>query len=749
MIKNFKSGNKVYIMLAIAVFVLASFFVISSLNNGYARSSGKEIPALKQVEVADGKNFDTAGKNDLVNVNQYIPGIKIDMRYASDNNVYGQKIYDDDTAYLRKGTVDKLTKVQEQLNSQGYGLKVWDAYRPPRAQFKLWEVCPDSRYVANPYKGYSNHSRGCAVDVTLLDKDGKEIEMPSSFDEFGSRADRDYRDVSQTAAANAKLLEDVMTQNGFTTIATEWWHFEDSDKKIYDVVETPPLKEDNSPVFEDWHAGNYQPSWLANDNNSRQLVEKAINQGLIQGYSKGNKHYLDLGRYMSRAEFAVMLARVLNANIEKNPADKWYQPYTSALIKAGVVNEVNGRNWNQYIKREEMTQWAGRALQLNNYQAGSREIPGVSNPQAEAAIIAGLVTGDSKGSYNWQNDAERIHGIIVLIKLQQVLNLPPVIQEAPIPARNADREITISAIGDCTLGTDPSFPYVGRFDATLKAVGNDYSYFFSNVRSVLENDDLTIANLETTFTQARKKADKGHQGAAYFFKGDPSYTEILQQGSIEAVNIANNHSYDYLLQGYQDTMSNLNQAEIMFFGYDKKAIASVNGIKISMLGYNVLGRLEEGINIGGLQKQIADDIQQMKQSCDLVIVSFHWGIEGSNRVSKQQSALGHFVIDNGADLVLGHHPHVIQRVEKHNGKYIIYSLANFCFGGNHNPRDKDTFIYQQTFRFSDDNKLIGSSEAKIIPCSVSSVKNSNNFCPTIVEGEDARRVLQRVGLQVE
>lgn len=749
MMKNLKSISKVYIMLAIAIFVLASFFIISSLNNSYARSNGNEIPALKQVKVADAANLDKAEKNDLVVITQYIPGIKIDMRYASDNNVYGKKIYEDDTAYLRKGTVDKLKKVQDELEAEGYCLKLWDAYRPPRAQFKLWEICPDSRYVANPYKGYSNHSKGCTVDVTLLDKNGQEIEMPSGFDDFGSRADRDYRDVSQNAANNAKRLEEAMTGNGFTTIPTEWWHFEDSEKNSYGVVEAPPVQKDNAPAFEDWQAGKYQPSWLGSDDKSRRLVDKAINQGLIQGYSRGAKRYLDLSRYMSRAEFAVMLARVLNLDIEKNNNNNWYQPYTSALAQAGVVSEANNRNWDQYIKRGEMTQWAGSALQINNYQAGSREIPGVSNPQARVAIIAGLVNGDSSSNYNWQNNAQRLHGIIVLMKLQQVLNLPPVVQEGPIPDRTAHREITISAIGDCTLGTDPSFPYAGRFDATLKAVGNDYSYFFSNVRTVLENDDLTIANLETTFTRASKKADKGHQGAAYFFKGEPSYTEILKQGSIEAVNIANNHSYDYLLQGYQDTMSNLNKAGILFFGYDKKAIASINGIKVGMLGYNVLGRLEEGINIGGLQKQIACDIQQMKQNCDLVIVSFHWGIEGSSSISKQQSALGHFVIDNGAGLVLGHHPHVIQQVEKYNDKYIVYSLANFCFGGNHNPRDRDTFIYQQTFMFNDDNQWVGSSEAKIIPCSVSSVSNHNNFCPTIVDGENARRVWQRVGLQAE
>lgn len=753
MMKKLKSSRKLYIVLAMAVFVLASFFVISLLNDSYARSIDKQIPALKQIDIID--NTQSLISTDMVVVDHFIPGIKIDMRYAGDNNVYGQKIYDDATAYLRKGTVDKLKAVQEELEAQGYALKIWDAYRPPRAQFKLWEMCPDGRYVANPYKGYSNHSRGCTVDVTLVDLNGHEVEMPSGFDDFSSRADRNYQEVSKNAAANAMLLEETMKKHGFTTIASEWWHFDDNDKNSYEVVQvTPVSKPENLPekslVFEDWRAGNYQPLWLANDKNSRQLIDKAMYQGLIRGYDRNGKHYLKLSRYMTRAEYAVLLARVLNLNPNKTKNGEWYLPYTSALIDAGVVSEDDwsSTDWNQYIKRMEMAQWTGKSLLINKYQSGTQEIEGINSPEIRAAILSGLINGDANGNYNWQNSAERVHGTIVLMKLQQVLNLPSPVSDGDnlIYGESALRTITITAIGDCTLGTDPEFPYVGRFDATLKAVNNNYGYFFNNVRTVLENDDLTIANLETTFTIATKKANKGKPDEAYFFKGDPSYTKILKQGSIEAVNLANNHSYDYLAQGYQDTMSNLNQAGILFFGYDKKAVANVNGIKIGMLGYNVLGRLEEGINISGLQKQIAGDIEQMERDCQLVIVSIHWGIEASKAVTKQQSALGHFVIDSGADLVLGHHPHVIQKVEKYNGKYIVYSLGNFSFGGNHNPHDKDTFIFQQSFVFNQDDICVNTSDVKIIPCSISSVSNRNNFCPTPVYGEAAQRILKRVGL---
>lgn len=515
-------------------------------------------------------------------------------------------------------------------------------------------------------------------------------------------------------------------------------------------VSKPENLPEKSTIFEDWRVGNYQPLWLANDKNSRQLIDKAIYQGLIRGYDRNGKHYLKLSQYMTRAEYAVLLARVLNLNPDKTKSGEWYLPYAAALIEAGVISNTNWNSveWNQYIKRMEMAQWTGKSLLINKYQSGTRETEGINSPEIKAAILSGLINGDANGNYNWQNSAERVHGTIVLMKLQQVLTLPPPVSTGDdvTYSESALRTIIVSAIGDCTLGTDSRFPYGGRFDTTLKAVGNDYGYFFNNVRTVLENDDLTIANLETTLTIANKQANKGDPDEAYFFKGDPSYTQILKQGSIEAVNLANNHTYDYLFQGYQDTMSNLNQAGILFFGYDNKAVTNVNGIKIGMLGYNLVGRLEEGININGLQKQVASDIEQMKQDCELVIVSFHWGIEGSKVVTKKQSALGHFVIDSGADLVLGHHPHIIQKVENYNGKYIVYSLGNFCFGGNHNPYDKDTFIFQQSFVFNQDDICVNASEVKIIPCSVSSISNRNNFCPTPVEGEAAQRILQRLEL---
>ncbi len=172
--------------------------------------------------------------DELVRVTDYIPGILVDLRYASDNNFTGEVIYDFTEARLRYGTVKKLRQVQEELSARGYTLKIWDALRPVSAQFRLWEICPDGRYVSNPNTGYSKHSRGNTVDLTLVRPDGSEVPMPSDFDNFTALADRDYSDVPAGAAENARLLEEVMTAHGFIPYSAEWWHYTDEDS--YDVV---------------------------------------------------------------------------------------------------------------------------------------------------------------------------------------------------------------------------------------------------------------------------------------------------------------------------------------------------------------------------------------------------------------------------------------------------------------------------------------------------------------------------------
>ena len=179
---------------------------------------------------------------DFVRVLDYIPSARQELLYATDRNFTGQVIYDFTDAYLRYGTVKKLIAVSEDLAQLGLSLKIWDGFRPVSAQFRLWEVCPDPAFVANPETGFSSHSRGSTVDITLVDTDGNELEMPTGFDDFSKKADRDYSDCTETAASHAELLEILMEKHGFRGYSAEWWHFSDTDE--YPVEETfaPPAK---------------------------------------------------------------------------------------------------------------------------------------------------------------------------------------------------------------------------------------------------------------------------------------------------------------------------------------------------------------------------------------------------------------------------------------------------------------------------------------------------------------------------
>ena len=172
---------------------------------------------------------------DLVNVLDYIPSLFVELKYGTEDNFTGTVIYDFTEARLRYGTVKKLAEVQEELLGLGYSLKIWDAFRPVSAQFKLWEICPDGNFVANPNTGYSSHSKGNTVDLTLVLSDGTEIVMPTGFDDFTALADRDYSDVPAEAAQNALVLETVMTAHGFKGYQKEWWHYSDADS--YPVIE--------------------------------------------------------------------------------------------------------------------------------------------------------------------------------------------------------------------------------------------------------------------------------------------------------------------------------------------------------------------------------------------------------------------------------------------------------------------------------------------------------------------------------
>ena len=177
--------------------------------------------------------------DEYVLVNKYIPDIYVELMYATDNNFTGVRIYDFTDAYLRYGTVKKLANVQKELKEQGYSLKIWDAYRPFEAQQKLWEVYPDPNYVANPANGMKKHNLGGTVDITMVAADGSVISMPTEFDDFSLKADRDYSDIEdEEAVNNVMILQNAMEKNGFTGYQGEWWDY--SDTVEYEAVDFEP-----------------------------------------------------------------------------------------------------------------------------------------------------------------------------------------------------------------------------------------------------------------------------------------------------------------------------------------------------------------------------------------------------------------------------------------------------------------------------------------------------------------------------
>lgn len=294
------------------------------------------------------------------------------------------------------------------------------------------------------------------------------------------------------------------------------------------------------------------------------------------------------------------------------------------------------------------------------------------------------------------------------------------------------KQITITATGDCTLGKTQEQGYDASFESYYDARGE--KYFFNGVRDVFEADDFTLINLECVLSTSTDRVDK-----TYNLKGDPTYVGIMTSSSVEACTLGNNHSSDYGPQSLTDTQNALDAADIEYGYNDHLAVYTTGeGIKVGLVSASVLNMSET--NIGYLK----DGIMQLRsQGVDVVIAACHWGAEGEHYPMKSQIDLAHELVDCGADLVIGNHPHVLQGVELYNGKIICYSLGNFCFGANRNPTDKNTMMFQQTFTFVD-GQLQADVNAQIIPCLISSVSGYNDFQPTIVTEGKKQLIIEDV-----
>ena len=296
--------------------------------------------------------------------------------------------------------------------------------------------------------------------------------------------------------------------------------------------------------------------------------------------------------------------------------------------------------------------------------------------------------------------------------------------ELPQAAQKEPPSLLISALGDCTLGSVNN-----TFTRRLEQSGEGYAYNFGGVARVLSQDDLTIANLEGPLTTFPRRKDQ-----RVAFQGKPAFANILVHGSVEAVNVANNHYKDCGNNGARQTHESLDAAGVASFGWERVHSSKLNGIEVHLLGF-------EGGHTSNLPK-INNTIRRLKRPDNLVVVSYHWGMEGSARPTPTQYELGRATIDAGADLILGHHPHVLQGIERYRGKTIVYSLGNFVFGGDSEPDDMDSMIYQARFTLQDGRVVL--TDDSIIPVSISSRTDRNDYRPRILDADERRRVADRI-----
>ena len=295
-------------------------------------------------------------------------------------------------------------------------------------------------------------------------------------------------------------------------------------------------------------------------------------------------------------------------------------------------------------------------------------------------------------------------------------------------AEDRPDSIIISATGDITLGGNVANHGDDYFDAYVQKYG--YKYFLQNFRALFEADDLTLVNLEGPLTSS----DDMRSGRPFNFRGKTEYVNILSYGGVDVANVANNHALDFGKEGLTETAGVLEAKGIGVSGFGAVYTTEIKGVRITSLGFTEWDYKES---------DITNAVKEARKDCDLLIVSMHWGIEKQYSTTTKMKTLGRAAVDAGADLVIGNHTHVPGGIEMYNGKYIVYSLGNFCFGGNKTPFDTRCCVFQQEFRINMDGSLTDAG-INLIPAFVTSSTSTNNFQPTIASGDAAKEILKLV-----
>ncbi len=403
------------------------------------------------------------------------------------------------------------------------------------------------------------------------------------------------------------------------------------------------------------------------------------------------------------AAFAKKLNIMEGAEGLFRPNDKITRAEAAAILQrcmsALEVTEAN-RPPMVFSDTYDIPRWAVEAVK---FVSGREDSTGVA------------LMGGAEGRFLPAGDFTIEQAILTLLRMHDskpLTEASPGWREAP---GYSQVQVSLTFGGDCTFGRGKDFSYAGSFDEMYDQMGP--SYFFSGIDEFF-NDDLTMVNFEGTLTHATRAASK-----TFVFKGRPEYAEILPAGSIDVVTIANNHSMDYLQNGFADTIENLTP-HVAVSGYEQLPIVTVKGVRIGFAS-NVGWGFDES------QKRfIRESLESLKAAgADLVVFNYHWGIERAYRSNATQRAIARYCVDLGADLVIGHHPHVVQETETYKGKQIAYSLGNLVFGGNHNPSDKNCMIFRQTFTLDLDSREVVSEIHEAIPYQVSSVSRRNDYHP--------------------
>ena len=295
------------------------------------------------------------------------------------------------------------------------------------------------------------------------------------------------------------------------------------------------------------------------------------------------------------------------------------------------------------------------------------------------------------------------------------------------PSTPAPKTYTISFIGDCTLA---SSQYNNDFE---KKMNGDYSYPFKNTVKYFKNDNLTVANLECSFSDKNMTSD-----GTFYFLAPTSFANILVDGSVEFVTTANNHRHDFAEAGIADTEAALDAVGVNHAGENETYIYDMDGVKVGY--YCLINRLVPSTRL------VTKGIESLRaQGAEYIICALHWGVEGSYKVTADQKSVAHAAIDAGANVVYGSHPHVLQPIEEYDGGLILYSMGNWSFGGNTSPRDRDTAIVQLKV-IKNPNGTLTTGEYEVIPCCLSSVPSVNDYCPTPYEkdSEEYKRTLTKL-----